>query len=1208
MSIRDQLNSYIERLEGRLRLGALLRGAAILTSVALTATVVLVLITNAFAFSRWSITSARVVLLFAIVLAVTFGIALPLKALNRRRAASQAEATFPEFKQRLVTFAERDTLAREPFLDLLAADTLGLALAAEPARLVPDRKLATFLGVGAASLCVLVWMILAGPGFLGHGAALLWAATPRDGAAPFYDIQVTPGDISVRRNADQIVTAQLIGLQTDAVRLYARYQSTSKWDQVPMHPQAGAAGYQFVFAGLPESVEYYVEAGPLRSRHFNIHVLDLPGIKNVRVTYRYPDWTHLQNVTEERGGDLRAVEGTQADLEVETDKPLRDGILVLDDEHQIRLTQGQGNIYKGTIPMEKDGVYHVAALDHGQPVRLSNDFFIEARKAEPPNVIIARPGHDYRASPIEEVTVGVKADDEFGLAGLTLHYSVNGGPEQTVDLLKQKGAKQADGSTLLSLENFKLVPGDVVSLYAIAKDARAESRTDISFVQADPFEREFSQAQAAGGGGGGGGGGQQDQNDISQREKEIIAETWKHQGDKKATQQAAAEAARFLSGVQSKLRDQSKSLAGRMQSRELSQENEEFNSFVKDMNAAAEAMGPAADKLQNQKWQEALPDEQKALQNLLRAEATFRQIQVAFGSGGGGGGGGGGAGRDLASLFDLELDTEKNQYETAQTAGSSASQQEKEIDEALQKLDQLARRQEELAQQQNQNNNQTSEQRWQQEMLRREAEELQRQMEQMAKNNSQGQQGSQSGSQGSSSSSSSGQSSSGQSSSGQSGGGGKPGSTDPRVQQSLDQLRQATDDMRRATTPQQSEAEARRAADRLKEATDLLGGMRQQQSSAKVDALADEASRLANQQRDQSDRTRQMFGQQGDGMQSSLADKRKLAGDRQKMAEDLGHLEKNMQDTARDLASNHQNAASTKLREALGDMQQSDLRARIQRGADWMQRGIDPNASGAEPEITAGMQRLEKGLHDVQQAMGAPPAQPGDNSQQGLQTALNRVEQLRNQMGSLSRDGQGRQQGQQGSGQGQQGQGQQGGQGQGGQNQGGGQNGGGPAGGPGARIGGGNGVYGGYRDNPGGYGGRYYGGFDTGNNTPAGGPPVVPNNSPIPPQQAYDSSMRNLNQLRQTVQDDPEMAKQIQELIHEMERLDPSRFPGNPALVEQLHSQVLADVDKLELQIRRQLDDKQAGQVRSGDTKTVPQGYEESVADYYRRLSKNNNK
>ncbi|MGH6683795.1 MAG: hypothetical protein ACRECA_07705, partial [Pseudolabrys sp.] len=439
--------------------------------------------------------------------------------------------------------------------------------------------------------------------------------------------------------------------------------------------------------------------------------------------------------------------------------------------------------------MEKDGVYHVAALDRGQPVRLSNDFFIEARKAEPPSVIIARPGRDYRASPIEEVTVGVKADDEFGLTAMSLHYSVNGGPEKTVDLLKQTGAKQADGSTTLSLEDFKLVPGDVVSLYAIAKDAHAESRTDISFIQADPFERDFSQSQA---GGGGGGGGQQDQNNISEREKEIIAETWKHSGDKNAAQQAAAEAAKFLSGVQSTLRDQARSLAGRMQSRELSQENDEFGNFVKDMNDAAAAMGPAADKLQRQKWQDALPDEQKALQHLLRAEATFRQIEVAFGNGGCGSGGAG-AGRDLASLFDLELDTEKNQYETAQTAGSE-SQQQKSIDEALQKLDQLAHRQEGLAQQRN--NQQTAEQRWQQEMLRRQAEELQRQMEQLARNNSNSnsQQG---GAQGSSASGSQ----------GQSGGGGSSGSGDPRVQQALDRLRQATDDMRRATSPEQSAAE-----------------------------------------------------------------------------------------------------------------------------------------------------------------------------------------------------------------------------------------------------------------------------------------------------------------------------------------------------------------------------------------------------------------
>ena len=103
-------------------------------------------------------------------------------------------------------------------------------------------------------------------------------------------------------------------------------------------------------------------------------------------------------------------------------------------------------------------------------------------------------------------------------------------------------------------------------------------------------------------------------------------------------------------------------------------------------------MIPSADKLKGMQWKDAISMEEKALQNLLRAEATFRQIQVAFGQRGGGGGGGGSAGRDLASLFDLELDTEKNQYETAQTA-SPAEQKQKEVDDALGEADDaLARR------------------------------------------------------------------------------------------------------------------------------------------------------------------------------------------------------------------------------------------------------------------------------------------------------------------------------------------------------------------------------------------------------------------------------------------------------------------------------------------------------------------------------------
>src|SRR6202035_1003464 len=210
---------------------------------------------------------------------------------------------------------------------------------------------------------------------------------------------------------------------------------------------------------------------------------------------------------------------------------LTDGLLVLDGGTQVHLSGGSGNHYQGAVPIEQDGAYHVAALDQGQAVRLSEDYFIEARKTNPPEVSIARPGGDYRASAIEEVTVAVKARDEFGLKDLKLHYSVNGGPENTVRLLKQSGDKQSSGSSVLALEDFKLVPGDLVSVYASANDARSETRTDMMFIQVDPFEREFSQSQQSGGGGGGGGGQSNDPTEISRREKEMIAATFKQQGD-----------------------------------------------------------------------------------------------------------------------------------------------------------------------------------------------------------------------------------------------------------------------------------------------------------------------------------------------------------------------------------------------------------------------------------------------------------------------------------------------------------------------------------------------------------------------------------------------------------------------------------------------------------------------------------------------------
>ena len=105
-------------------------------------------------------------------------------------------------------------------------------------------------------------------------------------------------------------------------------------------------------------------------------------------------------------------------------------------------------------------------------------------------------------------------------------------------------------------------------------------------------------------------------------------------------------------------------------------------------------------------------------------------------------------------------------------------------------------------------------------------------------------------------------------------------------------------------------------------------------------------------------------------------------------------------------------------------------------------------------------------------------------------------------------------------------------------------------------------------------------------------------------ERAFEQAQRDLNELRNTVRSEPGPLPDIQDLIRELNRLDPRRFPGNPAMLDDLHAQVLSSVDKIELRLRRDLDEKQTGEVRTGDNLRVPPGYQDAVAEYFRRLSK----
>jgi hypothetical protein len=105
---------------------------------------------------------------------------------------------------------------------------------------------------------------------------------------------------------------------------------------------------------------------------------------------------------------------------------------------------------------------------------------------------------------------------------------------------------------------------------------------------------------------------------------------------------------------------------------------------------------------------------------------------------------------------------------------------------------------------------------------------------------------------------------------------------------------------------------------------------------------------------------------------------------------------------------------------------------------------------------------------------------------------------------------------------------------------------------------------------------------------------------PVPLDQGYRESLRDLGQMRDFLKEHPEFSGDVQQL---MQALNPA-YQNDGELTQRLNREVIPSIERLELELRRKLDDKNGDQVRSAGSETIPPGYSGAVADYYRKLSK----
>ena len=1162
------LQDLLRRARSRRQLLLSLRGVAISLGVVAVLLLLTGWVAHRYRYNGGALLTLRIGALLMVLATLYFALLRPLfKRISDARLARLIEEHSPGAEDRLVTaveYSNTESRVSPALMSRLYQDANSVSATLDVGNVIRRSRLLIYGGAALASLLIFAGVLKWGPKEISEGVAQLVTPTTLAASPNAFSIKVKPGTARVPKGSDQDIVATLVNFDSQQVTIFARpLGSKDDFQGQMMEPAKARTDFRFSIFNIQDSMEYFVESNTVRSEVFKLNVVDLPYVKQLDLTLNFPSFTNLPTKTIEDGGDIAALKGTVATITAKLSGNVRAARIVFPDGKKTEM-QVKGADFVGQLTVASDTSYYIELVSvDGEAYRGSNEYDISVLSDQPPVISFDKPGRDKKATNLEEVFTQARAEDDYGVVSMDLHFSINGGEEKTVNLqqLTRESARSLTGAYTFFLEEYHLKPGDFISYFAKARDASNESTSDIYFIEVKPFEMEYKQSQQ---GGGNGQSGDQDQNALSRRQKDLIAATHRlvREGDK-YTAQERKDGYEAVAAGQDKLRTDTLEFLDRMGRRlgDVEDGQKQVAEMAEHLRQAAKEMEGAPPPLRKESGKDALPPEQRALQRLLAADAIFREVQVAFGNQNNGGSGAEREQQELAGLFELELDKMKNQYETVQRGQQQQAQREKT--EAEQRLDELARRQqkaleEQRRRQQGAANGSSSNQRQQQELID-ETRKAARELERLSRER-----------------------------------------RDAEMQQLAQQLNQTADEMQKAQANSRSKnsesiAQNERALDRLQQAQQRLqqmggaSGQRGGQSGAagrqeQISELRQRAAQAASRQREIAKDMENLARRGGQNApdENSKKTREQLAERKDTLADSVNSLQQDLEQSAQGMAggSQGQQRAARQLKEAADSLARDRVADRIREGKQSLNGG-QQGARTDERAIERSLNSLSEKLQAAEQSTRGPNGSTAEENLDRTRQLADNLDSLRRALDERAARRNGQQQGQQqGNQQGQQ-QGQQGQSGQ-----------------QGSQSNQQDGRQGGSQDASQSQSGKERGGVDRFGSL--GGD--WGDNRQLPSE--FRERLREAQDLRREWGATGLGAAQLDDVIERLKRLADGKTEGEAATAALLKAEVVDPLRQLELELSRQLQQQSnRTNLRLRDEGAAPEKYRRAVEEYYRRLS-----
>src|SRR5690242_8731750 len=537
------LQDLLRRARSRRQLLLSLRGVAVSLGVVAALLLLTGWVAHRYRYNGAALLTLRVGALLMVLATIYFALLRPLlKRITDARLARLIEEHSPGAEDRLVTaveYSNNESRISPALMNRLYQDANSTSAMLDIGNVIRRSRLLLYGGAALASLLIFAGVLKWGPKEISEGVAQLVTPTTLAASPNALSIKVKPGTARVPKGSDQDIVATLVNFDSQQVTVFTRpLGSKNDFQGQTMEPAKAKTDFRFSIFNIQDSVEYFVESNTVRSEVFRLNVVDLPFVKQLDLTLNFPAFTNLPTKTIEDGGDIAALKGTVATITAKLSGQVRAARIVFPDGKKTEM-QLQGSDVVGQLTVDGDTSYYIELVSvDGEAYRGSNEYDVSVLSDQPPVISFDKPGRDRKATNLEEVFTQARAEDDFGVVSMDLHFSVNGGEEKTVNLqqLTRESARSLTGAYTFFLEEYNLKPGDFISYFAKARDASNESTSDIYFIEVKPFEMEYKQSQQAGGQGQGG---DQDQNALSRRQKDLIAATHKliREGDKYTDQE-----------------------------------------------------------------------------------------------------------------------------------------------------------------------------------------------------------------------------------------------------------------------------------------------------------------------------------------------------------------------------------------------------------------------------------------------------------------------------------------------------------------------------------------------------------------------------------------------------------------------------------------------------------------------------------------------